>query len=73
MITYEYSDKELKMFETISPSSSKTCIYQNLWMYYRTLAYECFCLNIQGPAIESLRRCLNKFNEPGQLYRLTSE
>lgn len=68
----QYSDKELKMIEffgygNIAQEQGVTAI-----VLYRMMVEKAFAENLHGPAVESLRRCFNAF-EQHTLYRMTPE
>jgi len=70
---YEYSEKELAMFETLGFTRGhiQSCSPVLVYMF---AADKCFTDNISGPAVESLRRCKRAWNDnKGLGFRMTPE
>jgi len=74
----DYSEKEFEMIKLISPKWA-TLIKEGgddsvvPPTVLRLLAEECFIFNKQGPAVESLRRCLKALLYDINVYRKTPE
>jgi len=66
-----YSDNELKMFRALGIDPSLFCLEPS--SLYRIILDHIFCNNLQGPEVESFRRCYNGAFRSSKIYRNTEE
>lgn len=70
--TMEYSKKELEMFTLLDYED--LCYKTNLYppSVYQIVAEACFIKDLQGLAVDSLRRCMEAFKK-SEVWRMTPE
>lgn len=69
----KYSQKEFEMIKAIHPEYSKYLDNHPIFVVYRMTAEYAFVNNLQGKAVDSLRRCLKEMYKVDAIYRNTPE
>jgi hypothetical protein len=71
-IKYNYTEKEIELFNSINPYYIKICAEIPPPRLYEILTVEAFCKNLQGNNINSLRKCMSALKD-STVYRNTKE
>lgn len=69
---YDYSEKELKLFEFFGVSHLLKSSVSLAPVVYRAMVEKAFMDDIKGPEVESLRRCYNALMKC-TVYRMTKD